>query len=207
MTQEDGDSRKTGVKSIRALARGLTVLRLLQQSGGMSLNDLYRASGLPKATLLRILLTLEEEGLIWQRIADNAYLASHLVHRSFSGTEDERLFAELASPLLERLTRRVRWPSILAVPRLTHMEVIEATATRSYFHHIDLGPVGFHVNMMLSSTGRAYLAFCPESEREAVLDRLVSISASFLPVRPRIRSAVKLMHLQGTFSLASPKPR
>ena len=109
MTQEDGDSRKTGVKSIRALARGLTVLRLLQQSGGMSLNDLYRASGLPKATLLRILLTLEEEGLIWQRIADNAYLASHLVHRSFSGTEDERLFAELASPLLERLTRRVRW--------------------------------------------------------------------------------------------------
>ena len=164
--------RKRSVKTIRALARGVQVLRRLQQSGGMSLNDLYRATGLPKATLLRILQTLENEGLVWQRIVDDAFLASHSLHDNLVGSEEEARLAELASPLLEALTTKIRWPSVVAVPRLTHMEVIEATAPRSYFHHIELGPVGFQINMLLSATGRAYLAFCPDEEREATLDRL-----------------------------------
>ncbi|MCC0000385.1 MAG: helix-turn-helix domain-containing protein [Methylobacteriaceae bacterium] len=164
--------RKRSVKTIRALARGVQVLRRLQQSGGMSLNDLYRATSLPKATLLRILLTLENEGLVWQRIVDDAFLASHSLHDNLVGSEEEARLAELASPLLEALTTKIRWPSVVAVPRLTHMEVIEATAPRSYFHHIELGPVGFQINMLLSATGRAYLAFCPDEEREAALDRL-----------------------------------
>lgn len=167
-----GSGKRSSVKSIRALSRGVQVLKLLQNSGGMSLNDLHRVTGLPKATILRILVTLESEGMIWQRIVDNAYLASHMLQKSLSRTEEEARLAELASPLLDRLTQSIRWPSILAVPRLTHMEVIEATAPRSYFHHIELGPVGFQVNMLLSATGRAYLAFCPEEERDAMLDRL-----------------------------------
>ncbi|PHP67920.1 transcriptional regulator [Zhengella mangrovi] len=164
--------KRPSVKTIRALSRGVQVLRLLQNSGGMSLNDLHRVTGLPKATLLRILVTLEGEGMIWQRIVDNAYLASHVLQKSLTRAEEEIRLAELASPLLEKMTQTIRWPSILAVPRLTHMEVIEATAPRSYFHHIELGPVGFQVNMLLSATGRAYLAFCPTEERDATLDRL-----------------------------------
>ncbi len=164
--------RKSSVKSIRALARGVQVLRRLQQSGGLSLNDLHRATGLPRATLLRILLTLENEGLVWRRIVDDAFLASHSVIEKRAGSEEEARLAEVASPLLEALTNEIKWPSILAVPRLTHMEVIEATAPRSYFHHIELGPVGFQVNILLSATGRAYLAYCPDEEREATLDRL-----------------------------------
>ena len=172
MTDEVKAAKTGGVKTIRALSRGLLVLRMLQQSGGMGLNDLYRTTRLPKATLLRILATLEADGLVWQRIVDNAYLASHMVQENVGGTAEEKRFVELASPLLEKLTRKVRWPSILAVPRLAHMEVIEATAPRSYFHYIELGPVGFQINMVLSATGRAYLAFCPDQERELVLDRL-----------------------------------
>jgi len=167
-----GNKRKRSVKTIRALARGVQVLRRLQDSGGMSLNDLHRATRLPKATILRILLTLENEGLVWQRIVDNAFLASHSLHESLVGGEEEARLAEIASPLLEALTSRIKWPSVLAVPRLMHMEVIEATAPRSYFNHIELGPVGFQINMLLSATGRAYLAFCPDEEREAALDRL-----------------------------------
>jgi IclR family transcriptional regulator, mhp operon transcriptional activator len=164
--------RTSSVKTVRALARGVQVLRRLQQSGGMSLHDLHRATGLPKATILRILLTLETEGLVWQRIVDDAFLASHSLHENLVGSEQETRLAEIASPLLEALTRKIKWPSVLAVPRLTHMEVIEATASRSYFNHIELGPVGFQINLLLSATGRAYLAFCPKEEREAALDRL-----------------------------------
>jgi hypothetical protein len=35
-----------------------------------------------------------------------------------------------------------------------------------------LGPIGFQINMLMSATGRAYLAFCSDSEGAAVLSGL-----------------------------------
>ena len=60
------------VKSINALARGLQVLQVLQTSQGMSLAALHGRTGVPKASLLRILKTLMEQGFIWQRMVDDA---------------------------------------------------------------------------------------------------------------------------------------
>ena len=160
------------VKMIRALARGVRVLQILQASGGMSLNDIHRETQLPKATLLRILITLQEEGLVWQRIADSAYLASYSLKENARHLNDVSHLVEIASPILANLTRQVDWPSILAVARLDYMQVIETNSPRSYFHHIPLGPVGFQINMLMSATGRAYLAFCSDSERWAILTRL-----------------------------------
>jgi IclR family transcriptional regulator, mhp operon transcriptional activator len=164
--------QKPKVKTIRALSRGVDVLKQVQTSGGMSLNDLHHATLLPKATLLRILLTLQEKELVWQRMVDNAYLPSHVLQENVRRFDEETHLVEVASPLMERLTKTVKWPSILAVPRLGHMEVIEANAPRSYFHHIPLGPVGFQINMLRSATGRAYLAFCTDRECAAILNRL-----------------------------------
>jgi IclR family transcriptional regulator, mhp operon transcriptional activator len=163
---------KTKVKTIRALSRGLEVLQIVQSAAGMSLNDIHRDTGLPKATLLRILHTLRGEGLIWQRIVDNAYLASYSLQENARHLDDTSHLVEVASPVLAELTRRVDWPSVLAVPRLDHMEVIETNSPRSYFDHIPLGPIGFQINMLMSATGRAYLAFCSETERAAILSRL-----------------------------------
>jgi len=70
------------------------------------------------------------------------------------------------------LSERIKWPSVLAVPRLTHMEVIETNASRAYIDNIPLGPVGFRVNMLRSASGRAYLAFCEDAVREAILNAL-----------------------------------
>lgn len=162
------------VKTIRALDRGLEVLAFLQAARAASLHDMHLATGLPKATLIRIIATLDQRGLVWQRLADGAYLPSHLqLARAPHAGLEERL-QEVASPVLVQLCRQVNWPSILAVPRLDHMEVVETNAPKSYFHHIPLGPVGFRVNMLRSATGRAYLAFCSDSERDAVLQRLRS---------------------------------
>ena len=73
----------SSVKSIRALERGLDVLQALRTGQGAGLKDLHEITGLPKATLLRILRTLIERNLVWQRIADGAYLPSS---RSASST-------------------------------------------------------------------------------------------------------------------------
>ena len=160
------------VKSIRALARGIEVLQLLQTSGASTLHDLHRVSGVPKASLLRILKTLKEQGVIWQRMVDDAYVPSYALTELASRIDREHELVEVASPVLAALSEEVKWPSVLAVPRLTHMEVIETNAPRAYFDNIALGPVGFQINMLRSATGRAYIAFCENAVREAILDTL-----------------------------------
>jgi len=164
--------RQSSVKSINSLARGLQILQLIQVSNALTLQDMHRISGVPKASLLRILKTLREQGIIWQRIVDGAYVASYSLSELASRLDRESRLAEIASPILARLTEDVKWPSVLAVPRLTHMEVRETNAPRAFFDHISLGPVGFQINYLRSATGCVYLAFCEPPRREAILDRL-----------------------------------
>lgn len=178
------------VKSIRALDRGIEVLAHLQKSRTASLHDLHLATGLPKATLTRILVTLEGHGLIWQRLADGAFMASHTFLPRSPQIHDEGFLVEVAAPVLERLCQQVNWPSVLAAPRLTHMEVIETNRPRSYFSHLALGPIGFRINMLRSATGRAYLAFCGEDERQAILHRL-ACSADSANARARQPSVME----------------
>lgn len=160
------------VKSIAALARGLDVLQLLQGRGPHTLHELHLETAIPKATLLRILKTLRESGMIWQRMADGAYLPSFALAALASRIDHENELMEIASPVLRALTDEVKWPSVLAVPRLTHMEVIETNQRESYFDNIPLGPVGFRVNMLRSASGRAFIAFCEDPVRATILERL-----------------------------------
>lgn len=72
---------------------------------------------------------------------------------------------------MEQLCRRVIWPSDLSVRVGTHMELTETSRphSRLTLAHIT---VGFPVHMLLSAPGRAYIAFCQDEERDAILDRL-----------------------------------
>jgi IclR family mhp operon transcriptional activator len=178
--------REYKVKPIRALDRGLAVLDHLQQARAASLHDLHVATGLPKATLLRIVSTLAARGLLSQRLADGAYLASHTLQARPTTVVNDHILVELGSTVLERLCRKVKWPSAMSAPRLDHMAVIETNRPRSYLSHIPLGPIGFRINMLRSASGRAYLAFCGESERIAVLQRLRASTepGNFIAKRP-----------------------
>ena len=163
--------REYRVKSVEALARGLRVLGALEEMRAASLHELHTATGLPKSTLIRILYTCHQEGQVWQRMADGAFLLRHTGRRR-QPPDDADWLAELASPVLERLCDTVRWPSVLSVPRLHYMSVVETNSRRAYFDALPEHPVDFRANMLRSASGRAYLAFCPEQERAAVLRRL-----------------------------------
>lgn len=163
--------RSYKVKPIHALARGIGVLQALHTMQAGSLHDLHLATGLPKSTLTRILYTLHLQGLVWQRMADGAYLASHSIQQR-AHIDDTTWLVELASPVLQELGRKTTWPSVLTVPRLDYMEVIETNSSQAYFDLIRRRPIGYRLNYLRSASGRAYLAFCTEQEREAVFRRL-----------------------------------
>jgi IclR family transcriptional regulator, mhp operon transcriptional activator len=172
LTIVGGEMKESKVKSINSLARGLSVLQIVQSSGPIKLHELYRISKIPKASLLRILKTLIEQGALWQRIIDGSYVASYSLYQLANRMNSETRLVEISSPILESLSNAIKWPSVLAVPRQTHMEVLETNAPRSYFHEIPLGPVGFKINMLWSATGRAYISFCEEALRHSIVDTL-----------------------------------
>ena len=166
------------VKSVRALERGLDVLIEIHRSRASSLSELHHGTGLPKATLLRMLLTLSKRGLVWQRLADGAYLPSRL-HRGIGWDADSHsALAEVASPHLAELSRRVAWPSALAVPRLDHAEIIETNSSINRLESAMLGPIGVKLSYIHTATGRAYLAACDAEERTAIVNRLRPQDAS-----------------------------
>jgi IclR family mhp operon transcriptional activator len=158
-------------ETMRGLERGLRVLDALQSNPIASLHELYLATGISKPSLLRVLQTLERFGLVTRRLGDRRYRASTgLTRRPRRHARHERV-AEAAAPVLDRLCQRISWPSDMMVPAGDHMVIAETSQTQTPFL-IKAGGIGSRVNWLLSAVGRAYLAYCPDKEREEILQKL-----------------------------------
>jgi len=160
---------------IQGLQRGLQVMRVLQTNSIASLHDIHRATHISKPSLLRILRTLEQAGVVSRRLADGHYRLSAFTSGIRKRDAYEKV-AEAAAPVLDRLCQKVKWPSDLLVPAGDHMERRETSralspfVTHSPFH--TPREIGTKVNWLLTGVGRAYLAFCPSKERENILKML-----------------------------------
>ena len=159
------------VKTVRAIERAADVLLEIRRSRAVSLHDLHVRLELPKATLLRILVTLAGRGLVWQRLADGAYLSSHTLRENATSDIAETL-AEAATAPMEELSARTNWPSVLAAPRLDYIEIVETNSPLLRLDSATLGPVGVPLSYIHTATGRAYLAACGAQERDAIIARL-----------------------------------
>jgi IclR family transcriptional regulator, mhp operon transcriptional activator len=157
-----------GIKRIRAVSRAIEVLRSLQRSPGQTLADLHKSTRLPKATLERILATLDDEQVVWRAMADGGYRHTlHFQHRDRAYMKNHHL-AEIAMPHLEALRKRTIWPSDLAVRHGYAMVLLETTRSRAGLG-LFRDQIGQPINMPYSAVGRAYLAFCPERERTMLI--------------------------------------
>jgi IclR family mhp operon transcriptional activator len=161
------------MRAIHALDRGLEVLLAISAAGSATLHELYTSTGIPKASLLRILVTLQGRGMVWRRIGDGRYHAGQRFAGRMRYPSRTAQLVEAASPVLDELCARIGWPSDLAVPRRDHIEICETNRPRAPIH-LNRELVGLKVPMLLTAHGRAYLAACGDAEREAVLARLRS---------------------------------
>jgi IclR family mhp operon transcriptional activator len=154
------------------LERGLQVLDALRANPISPLQDLHRITRIPKPTLLRILRTLDRAGLVSRRLADGHYRLSTNTRVVRKRDRYDRV-AEAAAPILFHLCERVRWPSDLFVPAGNCMECRETSRPHTPLALPALPErVGVRVAWMMTAVGHAYLAWCPEKEREEILRRL-----------------------------------
>ncbi|KRQ96533.1 hypothetical protein CQ12_08690 [Bradyrhizobium jicamae] len=160
------------VETIRGLERGLQVLKFLHAEPISSLHEIHAATAISKPSLLRILNTLERAGMVARRLADGRYRLSVFTDVVRKRDRHDRV-AEAAAPILARLCKKVKWPSDLFVPAGDCMERRETSFPHSPFVLSGLDTrVGGRVGWLMTGVGRAYLAWCPEKEREAILRTL-----------------------------------
>ena len=144
----------------------------------LSLHEIHLATDISKPSLLRILHTLEQFGMVSRRLADGHYRISTVARTARKRDRYDRV-AEAAAPILDRLCHKLSWPSDLFVPAGDHMERRETSRLQTpYFSHPSyLTRVGQPVNWLMTGVGRAYLAFCPAQERDAIIQTASQIGS------------------------------
>jgi IclR family mhp operon transcriptional activator len=160
-------------ENIQALERGLQVFKTLQKVSMMTLQQLHQSTAISKPSLLRILSTLQSQGMVHRRIDDGRYRVSAKLTRVARKLDQFDYVAEVAAPVLDGLCQKIIWPSDIAVPAGDHMEIRETSRTLSPFV-FNSAIIGNQINWLLTAHGTAYLAFCPVEERTQILERLRS---------------------------------
>jgi IclR family mhp operon transcriptional activator len=161
------------VKEIRALSRGVKVVETLCKFGACSLADLNRETGLPKSTLRRILLTFQQANFLRCSLADGLY-RSNIHVPSYADTAANPSIGRVvaaALPVLKELARKVVWPSDLMVRDGLQLRIVDTNRALTPLF-IGRSEIGDHVDILNTAVGRAYLAFCPRTERDEIIRQI-----------------------------------
>lgn len=159
------------INSVRALSRGLNVLAAVSNGKGSKPAEIAKLLGIPRPTVYRLLETLEELGYISRSASDNRFRVTLKTRAIAQGYDAETQIGEAAGPILARLSSEIVWPIDLTTYEEGAMVIRETTHARSPMS-IDRNMIGFHLPVLRTASGRAFLAFSTPSIREACLDVL-----------------------------------
>ncbi|WP_421955268.1 DNA-binding transcriptional regulator [Polaromonas sp.] len=164
------EKEESAYREVRGLSRGLAVLRALNgMPGGIgTVSALARSTGIHRTTVKRLLETLRVDGLVHHKDDGASYALAFEVRRLSEGYAAADWIDQIAAPAMHAHLRALSWPSDLATPDSGFMIVREST------HRVSLlsqhrATIGIRIPMLVSSLGRAWLAWCAEEEREASL--------------------------------------
>lgn len=161
---------------VRSLERGLALLVAMNRRKLPSVVELAHDTRLPRPTVYRLLDTLSRAGFVTRSSPADRFCLTPKVRVLSDGFLEDDWVAEIAAPLMAQFTRDMAWPVALMTFEQGRMLVRETTHEASVLS-IDHGMVGRSLPMLRTAAGRCYLAFCPASERRAILDMLAHSKA------------------------------
>jgi len=169
--------------SSQSLERGLAILgAFTPDRPALGISELAQRLGLTRSTTHRYVTTLAKLGYLDQDDATRKYrLGIRVLDLGFSVLGSLGL-REIAAPHLQRLTAATGHTSNLAIRDDTDVILIDRIRGRpGRYHHLEFSlHAGSRIPSYCSATGKALLAFLPQSELEELLDRI-----ELLPRGPR----------------------
>jgi len=161
------------VSSSQSLERGLAILAAFTpQRPMLGISELAQELGLTRSTTHRYVATLARLGYLYQDDDTRKYrLGPRVLDLGFSVLGSVEL-REIAAPHLRRLTEITGHTSNLAIRDDTDVILIDRVRGRGgRYHHMEFSlHVGSRLPAYCSATGKALLAFLPQSELDRVLD-------------------------------------
>ncbi len=157
---------------MRGVERTLSVLRALNELNGSSVTLLACRTSISRPALYRILETLIAQGYVRRRMEENWYELTSKIRLLSDGYRDSDWVREVALPLINELQREIVWPTDLATFSDNAMYLRETTRRCSPLT-IDGLTVGLRLPMLHTATGRAFLAYCDNAERQIIIENLM----------------------------------
>lgn len=154
------------MKPVRTVERALTILFAVAKSDEpIGLSELGRSLSLDKATVLRLLGTLDKFGLVQQNPANKRYsVGPNIGHLVNSWRGDLR---DVARPFMKALLRRTNETVCLVCPRgmeRIYLDMLPGT------HELSVIPaIGSAVPIHAGASGKVLLAYSPDEFVEEVI--------------------------------------
>ena len=104
-----------GAKLNQSVRKAITLLRATADDRNANVSSLARAAGLPRATALRMIQTLEQEGFLLRIPGDDRVLLGPELLRLARGTDEQLLLREASRPIVGELVATLRETVTLSV--------------------------------------------------------------------------------------------
>jgi IclR family mhp operon transcriptional activator len=154
---------------IRAISRSILVLQAINRHGALTLMEVAHEAKVPYPTACRIVQTLLVEGLVEREPDRKRYRPTALVHTLSHGFQSDDRLVATARPHIVALTKKIAWPVAVTTRVGQKMMVRDSTHSLTSLTFNNYYP-GYTLPLLECASGRAYLAFCSENERENVLE-------------------------------------
>jgi IclR family acetate operon transcriptional repressor len=193
----EGAMSQEGPKLNQSVSKAISLLRAVAQDGGASVSALSRAVGLPRATALRMIQTLEREGFLLRVPgADRVLLGPELVR--LARTADEGMVLhELARAPLAALSETLR--------ETVTLSVVTPDGGIDLVHQVD-GPhhlvprfwIGGRFPLHASSSGKVLLAYYDDDHlAEFLRQPLPRLTPFTITTQRELRQELKKVRSQG----------
>jgi IclR family mhp operon transcriptional activator len=160
---------RTPPARIYSVIKTVEVIRLLSQRQVLSVQQLSLETGIPKPSIMRIIGTLADCGLVKQISRRAGYCLTSKILELSSGYHGLPAVIETGAPYADILTRESRWPAAIATLDVDAMVVRYSTIPSSPYAHVS-STLNKRLSLVDRAHGRAYLAFCGRSERDSLLN-------------------------------------
>ncbi len=186
MSETDEESAPTGVRS---LLRGLEILIAVNENPPATITRLVALTGLPKATVIRLLATLKSAGYVRQNSDSGAYEALPQVRRLASAMIVENPFLTEARQRLNAFGLQVGWPSDLLMAEPDAMVTVASNRDAAPIHLRRFEQRRFPI--LDSAAGLAYLSALPESDRISIVERHCATVAEKDGIQKRVDQTLR----------------
>lgn len=163
-------------RPVNVVRRALQILRALNRQPVSSVDAIHKQTAIPKPTIVRLLQTLEADGLVRRAPQYGAYYLTSEVTALASGYHSEPRIVEASAAVCDALTQELKWPVSIAVHDGDVMVVRYSTIPNSplsFFH----STINMRLSLVTQALGRAFLAFCGPTEQDALLEMLTRSSS------------------------------